>query len=73
MIKFSDIQYYTIQEVAKILNVRAQTVYGYVWQGRLKNHRLGRRTYIREDDFKKFVTKGFGLAPGRKKRREERR
>ena len=66
MIKFSDITYYDIDDVAGILNVRRQTVYGYVWQGRLKSRRLGRRTYVSEQELKDFVSKGFKVSKRRK-------
>lgn len=66
MIKFSDVELYTVEDVAEILKLSKQTVYSYVWQGRLKSRHIGRRAYISEQELKEFVSKGFG-----KSRRKE--
>ena len=58
MIDFADVKYYDIDEVAGILKVRRQTVYGYIWQGKMETYRIGRRTYVSEQELKDFIGSG---------------
>ena len=58
MIKFSNIELYTVEDVAEILKLSKQTVYSYVWQGRLKSRHIGRRAYISEQELKDFIGSG---------------
>ena len=72
MIEFAGVKYYDIDEVSGILKVRKQTVYGYIWQGRMETYRIGRRSYVDERELEAFITCGY-KASGHKgiKRRKE--
>ena len=50
------IKFYTIPEVAEVLNVTPQTVRAYTKKGRLKSQRIGRPILITENNLKEFLT-----------------
>ena len=49
------IKFYTIPEIAEILNVTPQTVRAYIKQGKLKGQRIGRPILITENNLKEFL------------------
>ena len=49
------IKFYTIPEVAEVLNVTPQTVRAYIKQGKLKGQRIGRPILITENNLKEFL------------------
>ena len=55
MIKFADIKLYSVQDAAKTLCLKPQTIYSYIWTGKLATRKIGRRTYISEEELKRFV------------------
>lgn len=50
-----DIKFYTVREVAELLQVTAQTVRSYIRQGRLEATRIGRPLLITENNLKDFL------------------
>lgn len=46
---------YTLEEVAELLGVQAQTVSKYASQGRLKSRLIGGRRYVSEENLKEFL------------------
>lgn len=55
--KWSQMKYYTREEVADILGVTARTVYNYVRDGKLKGYRISNRWLFKEEDIDTFVTR----------------
>jgi len=53
-----DIEVYTLYEVADILKVSKQTIYNYVWAGRLRATKFGKEYRIYGDDLREFLQKG---------------
>lgn len=49
------IKFYTVPEVAEVLQVTPQTVRAYIKQGRLKSQRIGRPILITENNIKDFL------------------
>jgi len=49
------IKFFTISDVAEILNVTPQTVRAYIKRGRLKGQRIGRPTLITESNLRAFL------------------
>lgn len=47
--------FYTLPEVAKMLNVTPQTIRGYVKKGKLKGKRIGRPILIAEENLREFL------------------
>ena len=52
------IKFYTVPEVAEVLQVTPQTVRAYIKQGRLKGQRIGRPILITENNLKEFLQEG---------------
>ena len=52
------IKFYTVPEVAEVLQVTPQTVRAYIKQGRLKSQRIGRPILITENNLKEFLQEG---------------
>lgn len=50
-------QYYTIEEVAKLLKVAYLTVYRWIQSGKLTAYKAGKQYRIKEDDLNKFLEK----------------
>ena len=50
-----DIKFYTVREIAELLQVTAQTVRSYIRQGRLEATRIGRPLLITENNLKDFL------------------
>ena len=50
-----DIKFYTVREIAELLQVTAQTVRAYIKQGRLEATRIGRPLLITENNLKDFL------------------
>ena len=53
-------KFYTPQEVADLLQLRVQTVYDYVRQGKLSAMRLGNRYRIAQTDLESFLDRQRG-------------
>lgn len=49
------IKFYTIPEVAEVLNVTPQTIRTWIKQGKIKSQRIGRPIYITENNIKEFL------------------
>ena len=49
-------EYYSIEEVAKMLKVAYLTVYRWVKSGRLKAYKAGKQYRIKKSDLDKFIT-----------------
>ena len=49
------IKFYTVPEVAEVLQVTPQTVRAYIKQGRLKSQRIGRPILITENNLREFL------------------
>lgn len=47
--------YYTIAEVARALDVTAQTVRAWAKRGRIKTHKMGLPILISEDSLRSFI------------------
>ncbi|OGG07414.1 hypothetical protein A2872_02325 [Candidatus Gottesmanbacteria bacterium RIFCSPHIGHO2_01_FULL_42_12] len=50
-------QYYSIEEVAKMLKVAYLTVYRWVSSGKLEAYKAGKQHRIKKSDLDKFITK----------------
>jgi len=50
-------QYYTIEEVAKMLKVVYLTVYRWIQSGKLSAYKTGKQYRIKEKDFNNFIKK----------------
>ena len=48
-------QYYTIEEVAKMLKVVYLTVYRWIQSGKLTAYKTGKQYRIKQEDFNKFI------------------
>lgn len=48
-------RYYSIEEVAKMLNVAYLTVYRWIRAGNLKSHKAGKQYRIKKDDLDSFI------------------
>ena len=55
MTKETTEQYYSIEEVAKILKVAYLTVYRWIQAGKLKTLKAGKQYRIRKDDLETFL------------------
>jgi histidinol-phosphate aminotransferase len=53
-----DKQYYTTEEISRILQVNIMTVYRWIKGGKLKSHQIGRQFRIKKEDFSKFMDSG---------------
>ena len=49
-------QYYTIEEVAKMLKVVYLTVYRWIQSGKLNSNKAGKQYRIKKEDLDKFIT-----------------
>lgn len=49
-------QYYSIEEVAKMLKVAYLTVYRWIQAGKLVAHKAGKQYRVKKEDLDKFVT-----------------
>lgn len=56
IIKMTDEQYYTIEEVAKTLKVVYLTVYRWIQEGKLKAYKAGKQYRINKTDLDRFIT-----------------
>ncbi len=50
-------QYYSIEEVAKMLKVAYLTVYRWIQSGKLTAYKAGKQYRIKETDYKNFIRK----------------
>lgn len=50
-------QYYSIEEVAKLLKVVYLTVYRWIQSGKLTAYKAGKQYRIKKDDLDRFITK----------------
>lgn len=55
MTKMTKEQFYTIEEVAKMLRVVYLTVYRWIQSGKLKAYKAGKQYRIKKDDLDKFL------------------
>jgi len=55
MITIENMKFYTVQEIAKALNVTPQTVRAWIKQGKLKSQRIGRPVLIKESSLMEFL------------------
>lgn len=55
MIKFAGVKLYSVQDAAKTLHLKPQTIYSYIWAGKLAVRKIGNRTYISEEELERFV------------------
>lgn len=51
----TDEQYYTIEEVAKMLKVAYLTVYRWIQSGRLAAYKAGRQYRVKDRDLSSFI------------------
>lgn len=51
----TDEQYYTIEEVAKMLKVVYLTVYRWIQSGKLKAYKAGKQYRIEKNDLQRFL------------------
>ena len=51
----TDEQYYTIEEVAKMLKVAYLTVYRWIQSGKLNSNKAGKQYRIKKTDLDKFI------------------
>jgi len=51
-----DKEFFTVPQVAALFQVHSQTVYGYVYSGRLKALSFGKSLRFRRDDIEKFLS-----------------
>lgn len=49
--------FYTVKEIARLLQLNTLTIYDYIKLGKLKAVRFGRTYRIKENEFTKFVNK----------------
>ena len=56
MANMTDEQYYTIEEVAKMLKVAYLTVYRWIQSGKLSSNKAGKQYRIKKEDLDRFVT-----------------
>lgn len=54
-VKNADEQYYSIEEVAKILKVAYLTVYRWIRADKLKSHKAGKQYRIKKSDLDRFL------------------
>lgn len=57
MITIQNINFYTVDEVAKELNITPLTVRTYIRQNKIKAQRIGRPYLISEGSLREFLTK----------------
>jgi len=57
MINMKEEQYYTIEEVAKMLKVVYLTVYRWIQSGKLTAYKAGKQYRIKREDLDGFITK----------------
>ncbi len=50
-------QYYTIEEVSKMLKVAYLTVYRWIQSGRLTSKKAGKQYRIRKEDLENFISR----------------
>jgi len=50
-------EYYTIEEVAKMLKVVYLTVYRWIHDGKLKAYKVGKQYRIKNKDLERFIKK----------------
>jgi len=55
MITIENMKFYTVQEIAKALNVTPQTVRAWIKQGKLKSQRIGRPVLVKESSLMEFL------------------
>ncbi len=48
-------QYYSIEEIAKMLKVTYLTVYRWIQSGKLKSHKAGKQYRIKQSDLDYFI------------------
>ena len=49
-------QYYTTEEVAKMLKVAYLTVYRWIQDGKLKAYKAGKQYRVKKEDLNRFIT-----------------
>lgn len=49
-------QYYSIEEVAKMLKVAYLTVYRWIQSGKLNSNKVGKQYRIKKEDLDRFIT-----------------
>lgn len=54
----ADIKLYTLNEIAKILNVSVRTLYNYIDNGRLKATKIGGKWLVTEEFLKELIEGG---------------
>lgn len=59
-----EIKVYTLDEVAKILQLTRRTLYTYVREGKLKGVKIGKYWRISEENLADFISTGTGVAEG---------
>ena len=59
-----EIKVYTLDEVAKILQLTRRTLYSYVREGKLKAVKIGKYWRVSEENLADFVSTGTGVAAG---------
>ncbi|RJR28359.1 DNA-binding protein [Candidatus Microgenomates bacterium] len=57
MINMTTDQYYTIEEVAKMLKVAYLTVYRWIQSGKLQSNKAGKQYRIKKEDLDMFITR----------------
>lgn len=55
MKKYNEAKFYSLQEVAEIVQVSRRSMYNYLKDGRLKANKVGGRWLISEEQLKNFI------------------
>jgi len=51
-----EIQLYTVDEIAKILQAHTVTIRRYIREGKIKAQKIGKRYYVTKENLKAFVS-----------------
>lgn len=55
MKKYNEAKFYSLQEVAEIVQVSRRSMYNYLKDGRLKANKVGGRWLVTEEQLKEFI------------------
>ena len=61
-----EIQLYTVDEIAKILQAHPVTIRRYIREGKIKAQKIGKRYYVTKENLKAFVSGEEGRGNGQK-------
>ena len=61
-----DIDLYDLKEIQAILGCSLQMLYNHISSGKLKATKIGRKRFVRKEDFEDYLNAGYG--PGKRSR-----